>query len=109
MHRCARTLTRRACAPPRTPGRRWTPRRAGAHVLQPLPGGDLLAVEACAVIQDGDEALAVAPADDDLGPRRLRVLAHVRETLLHDAEDLDLLVGGEVHAGVDVELDVERA
>ena len=37
------------------------------------------------------------------------MLAHVRETLLHDAEDLDLLVGGEVHAGVDVELDVERA
>ena len=33
--------------------------------------------------------------------------AGVTEALLHDPEDLDLLVGSESHLRVDVELDVE--
>src|SRR5438270_11732262 len=80
----------------------------GAHVLQSLSGDGGLAVEARAVVLDRDEAFAVAPADDDLGARRLRVLAHVRKAFLHDAEDLDLLVGREMHGRVALELDVQR-
>jgi hypothetical protein len=37
------------------------------------------------------------------------VLAHVREPFLHDPEDLDLLVGREPDAAVDLELDLEPA
>src|ERR1700756_4643010 len=69
--------------------------RPRAHVLQPLSCGAVLAVEARAVVADGHEAISVAPADDDVGMRRVRVLAHVGESFLHDAEDLDLLVGRE--------------
>src|SRR5205823_11611866 len=82
--------------------------RTGTHVLQSLAGDGVVAVEAGAVVLDRDEALAVAPADDDLGARRLRVLANVGEALLHDAEDLDLLVWREMHGRVHLELDVER-
>ena len=53
------------------------------------------------------EALVVAHADHDLGSRGVRVLAHVGETLLHDAEDLDLLVRREPDVGVDLEVDLE--
>ena len=37
------------------------------------------------------------------------MLAHVREPLLHDPEDLDLLVGREREAGIDLQLHVELA
>ena len=37
------------------------------------------------------------------------MLAHVGETLLHDPEDLDLLVGREADRRVDLELDLEHA
>ena len=53
------------------------------------------------------EALVVARTDHDLGSRGVRVLAYVGETLLHDAEDLDLLVGREPDVGIDLEVDLE--
>src|SRR5579872_4615575 len=85
-------------------------RRAGAHVLQALARRRLGAVEAVAVVGDRDETLAERPlADRHLRPGRVRVLADVGEALLHDAEDLDLLVGGEADRAVDLELDVELA
>ena len=60
--------------------------------------------------RDRDEALAEGPlADRDLGARRVRVLAHVRQPLLDDPEDLDLLVGREADRRVDLELDLEPA
>ena len=53
------------------------------------------------------EALVDARADHDLGPRGVRVLAHVRQAFLHDAEDLDLLVRREPDVGIDLEIDLE--
>ena len=83
---------------------------ARAHVLQALAGFGFLAVEAVAVVGDGDEPLPErALADRHLGPRRVRMLADVREPLLDDAEDLDLLVGREADRPVDLELDLEPA
>src|SRR5439155_8240974 len=83
---------------------------ARAYVLQPLPRGSFLTVEAVAVVGDRDEALAEgALPDRDLGPRCVRVLAHVREPFLDDAEDLDLLVRCELDRAVDLHLDLEPA
>jgi hypothetical protein len=39
----------------------------------------------------------------------MRVLARVGEALLHDPEDLDLLVGGEADPVPDLEIDLELA
>src|SRR2546421_8564162 len=51
--------------------------RACANVLQALSCGRRFTVEAFAVVTDEHEALVIAHADHDLGPRRVRVLAHV--------------------------------
>src|SRR5438270_7268062 len=83
--------------------------RARADVLQALPGGGRLSVESFAVVAHGHEALAVAHPDDDLGLACIRVLADVGETLLNDAEDLDLLVGRQPDGGIDLEVDLEPA
>ena len=78
--------------------------------FRPCPAASSASVEAVAVVADVHEALAERPLPDrHLGARRVRVLADVREPFLHDAEDLDLLVGGEPDAVVDFELDVELA
>src|SRR5690348_1251191 len=81
---------------------------ARADVPQSLPVAARVAVEALAVVDDRHEATAIALRYANLGARRARVPADVREPLLHDAEQLDLLVRLEVHARVDVELDVEH-
>jgi hypothetical protein len=52
---------------------------------------------------DPDDALSAFPADPDLCVPRTCVLADVREPLLDDAEDLDLLVRRENDARVDLE------
>src|SRR5438105_4589191 len=83
--------------------------RAGPHVLQALAGRDLGLVEARAVVDDADEALARPLLDPHLGPACARMLARVREPLLDDPEDLDLLVGGEPDPILDLEVDLELA
>ena len=62
-----------------------------------------------AVIRHHDDPTAVALQDRDHRAPGTRVLAHVRETFLHDPEHLDLLVGAEGHSRVDLHLDVELA
>src|SRR6266849_8787701 len=81
--------------------------RACTNVLQALPCCCRLAVEALAVVAHRHEALVVARADHDFGTGGVRVLAHVGETLLHDSEDLDLLVRCEPDVGIDLEVDLE--
>ena len=78
--------------------------------FRPWPAASLVAVEAVAVVGDRDVALAERTfADRHLGLRRVRVLADVREALLHDAEHLDLLVRREADRRVDFEVDLEHA
>src|SRR5689334_1524720 len=79
--------------------------RPRTHVLEPLARGDLGLVEAGSVVDDAHEALAHALLDPHLGPAGPRVLARVREPFLDDAEDLDLLVGREPDAVLDLEVD----
>src|SRR5207244_8153098 len=83
--------------------------RPRPDVLQALARGGRLTVEAFAVVTDRDEPLIGAHANQDLRPSRIRVLAHVCESLLDDAEDLDLLVGREPDGGIDLEVDLEPA
>jgi hypothetical protein len=83
--------------------------RSRLDVLQSLAGLSRLAVEAGAVVVDRDEALTFTKSDHDLGPACLRVLAHVRDSFLHDPEDLDLLVRRQANGGVDLDVDLERA
>src|SRR5262249_6097762 len=78
-------------------------------VLQPLTGFRRLSVEAGAVVADRHEPLALAQPDHHLGPARVRMLADVCETLLHDPEHLDLLVGREPDSGIDLDVDREPA
>src|SRR6476619_692083 len=80
---------------------------ACTDVLHSLPDSRGLAVEAFAVITHQHEALVVAHADHDFGSGGVRVLAHVGETLLHDAEDLDLLVGRKPDVGIDLQVDLQ--
>src|SRR5438445_3855294 len=83
---------------------------AGADVLQALSGRSLFAVEAPAVVGDVHEPLAEGTlADRHLGAGRVRMLANVCQSFLHDAEDLDLLVRCEPGCAVDFELDLEPA
>src|SRR5262245_24450680 len=68
-------------------------RCAVAHVPQSLTGHRHLGRKAFTVVLDRHEPLPRrALADHDLGPCRVRVAADIAETLLDDAEDLDLLV-----------------
>src|SRR5262245_9560125 len=80
-----------------------------AHVEQPLAGGIARRLEPVAVVVERHEAVDAAPRDQEQRLARARVLARVREPFLDDAEDLDLLVRRELHAGVDLELDLECA
>src|SRR5919201_4713160 len=80
-----------------------------AHVLQALTGQDLLLVEAGSVVDDQDETLARSLLDPHLGVPRGGVLARVGEPFLHDPEDLDLLVGREPDAVLDLEIDLQLA
>src|SRR5919198_737530 len=83
--------------------------RSRPHVLQPLARGDLGFVEPGAVVDDADEALALALLDPHFGPSRASVLPRVREAFLHDSEDLDLLVGRKPDPVLDLEIDLELA
>src|SRR6266567_2745345 len=97
---------RRSAAGPR-PEREPTldARCARADVLQPLSCNRVFAVEALAVVADRHEPFSVdARSDHDVRALRVRMLAHVGETLLHDPEDLDLLVGREPNCRIDLEV-----
>src|SRR3954452_23646850 len=80
-----------------------------AHVAQALAGAVTGRVEAVAVVVERDEAVDAATGDRQRRLARACVAACVGEPFLDDAEDLDLLVGRELHARVDLELDLEPA
>ena len=63
--------------------------------FRPLTGGDVRGPsKPIPVVVDRDVALAGRPLSDrHLRARRVRVPPHVGQPLLHDPEDLDLLVG----------------
>ena len=84
-------------------------RRALPDVAQPLARAAGLFLEAGAVVRDRDHPATVAMPDADDRGSRVRVLPHVREPFLDDPEDLDLLVGREVHTLVDLDVDLEQA
>src|SRR5688500_9109206 len=82
-------------------------RRTLPDVAQALPGTVSGLLEPRPVVGDRDEPLSVPGDDPHFRTLGLRVLAHVREPLLDDPEDLDLLVGCEDHPRVDLDVDLE--
>src|SRR5438876_597135 len=83
-------------------------RRSRPDVLQAL-SARRLGLEPAAVVPDRDQPPPAALRDRDLRTPRLGVPAHVREPLLDDSEQLDLLVGTQRDGVVDLHVDVERA
>ena len=77
--------------------------------FSPCPAAASAAVEADAVVADADDPPAEPLADPDLRALGARVLAHVREPLLDDPEDLDLLVGRKQDRRVDLDVDLQHA
>ena len=71
---------------------------AGSATLSNDPG---------AVVQERDEAVDTAMRDPQARLVCARMAPRVREAFLHDPEHFDLLIGGEVHGCVDLELDLE--
>ena len=63
--------------------------------------------QAVAVVGDADHPPPVAQADQHGRGPGARVAANVREPLLDDPEHLDLLVGAELDARLDLQVDVE--
>src|SRR4051812_5243276 len=74
--------------------------RTLAHVLQALAGTLAGGLEARAVVVERDEPVDTPSRNRQPRLARACVTASVRQPLLHDAEDLDLLVRREVDAGV---------